>query len=88
MCIRDSLLAKSELSDFLPHRRNIVFFYILLTSLYYLFADIFVYHHSENPGTMIEFALKTNLALVGIASSFLYLFLWYFDEYRLSLIHI
>lgn len=33
---------------------------------------------------MIEFALKTNLALVGIASSFLYLFLWYFDEYRSS----
>lgn len=78
------LLAKIELSDFLPHRRNIVFFYILLTSLYYLFTDIFVYRHSENPGTMIEFALKTNLALVGIASSFLYLFLWYFDEYRSS----
>ena len=78
------LLAKIELSNFLPHRRNIVFFYILLTSLYYLFTDIFVYRHSENPGTMIEFALKTNLALVGIASSFLYLFLWYFDEYRSS----
>ncbi|WP_231371689.1 EAL domain-containing protein [Oxalobacter paraformigenes] len=76
------LLAKSELAGFLSHRRAIVFTYLFLTSLYFLVADIFVYHNPENSGTLLEFTLKTNLALAGISSCFLYLFLWHFDESR------
>ncbi len=78
------LLTKSEFSDFIPYRRIIVFTYLTLTSLYYFFVDIFIYHNAETLESLIEFALKTNLALVGISSSFLYLFLWYIDKSRSS----
>lgn len=78
------LLAKSKLADFHFHRRTIVFTYLLLTSLYFLLADIFIYHELENSGTLLELALKTNLAIVGISSCFLYLFLWHLDESRSS----
>lgn len=76
------LLGKSSLSGFSRQRRLLVSGYLFLTSLYFVFADSFIYHNPENVGILVEFVLKTNLALVGISSCFLYLFLWSFAELR------